>query len=54
MNAVWFYLGFILLEQSMFEEETISLCETLSVAVNVRQNLAATGRNFGFVCHNDR
>ena len=21
--------------------------------VNVRQNLSATGRNFGFVCHND-
>jgi len=22
--------------------------------VNVRQNLSATGRNFGFTCHNDR
>jgi len=22
--------------------------------VNVRQNLSANGRNFGFVCHNDR
>jgi len=21
---------------------------------NVRQNLSATGRNFGFTCHNDR
>jgi len=21
--------------------------------VNVRQNLSATGRNFGFTCHND-
>jgi len=22
--------------------------------VNVRQNLSATGRNFGFVCHNNK
>ena len=27
--------------------------KTRPLQVNVRQNLSATGRNFGFTCHND-